>query len=114
MIRNGACALPGCLLAISLCAVTILAGGFLPETSRDHRRQEFQSLVLGLGFGASVDLSECVYSFDPRMAEGCSQMEGPIPGAFFLCSRHIAGPARSSRSRSPDTARETSDHAPSH
>jgi len=61
----------------------------LPQADIAARRDEFQSLVGGLGFGSTVDLSQCAFSFDPRLRATCSHIEGPIPGGFFLCSKHV-------------------------
>lgn len=82
--------LVSCCLAVS----TVSASGALVQEwlSQDDvaaRRDEFQSLVGGLGFGSTVDLSECCFSFDPRLRGICSHVEGPIPGGFFLCSKHV-------------------------
>jgi hypothetical protein len=83
--------LVSCCLAIStLCAVGVIAvQNWLPQDGVVARRDEFQSLVGGLGFGATVNLSECAFSFDPRLRPNCSHIEGPIPAGFFLCPKHV-------------------------
>jgi hypothetical protein len=77
------------LLALVLSLVGVLA----QESSRPHeivaRQNEFQSLVGGLGFGSSVNLSPCSFSFDPRMQPACSHVAGPIPAGFALCPAHL-------------------------
>ena len=88
-----------------LALATLSAGGIVVQQSvtgddAPHPREEFQLLVQGLGFGASVDLAECEFGFDPRLRPACSQREGAVPGGFFLCSRH-AGCVTSAPSRAP-------------
>jgi hypothetical protein len=107
--------LVACCLAVS----TLSAGGAvvqqsIPQDDVAARRDEFQSLVGGLGFGSSVDLSECPFSFDPRLRTACSHMEGPIPGGFFLCSKHV-GCATGYPPLLPtrNTQADSSDHAAS-
>lgn len=79
-----------CCLAVStLAAGFVLVKEWLPRPDVAARRDEFQSLVGGLGFGSTVDLSQCAFSFDPRLRATCSHVEGPIPGGFFLCSKHV-------------------------
>lgn len=77
------------IAAAALSAGAVLILDRLAYNENGARRDEFQSLVCGLGFGSSVDLSQCAFSFDPRLESACSRMEGPIPGGFFLCSRHV-------------------------
>jgi hypothetical protein len=83
-------------ILFSLIVVSALSAGAVVLRDRlayddnASMRDEFQSLVYGLGFGSSVDLSQCAFSFDPRLESACSRMEGPIPGGFFLCPRHVA------------------------
>ena len=59
-----------------------------PGKDADARRVEFQTLVAGLGFGATVDLAHCAFSFDPRLQSSCAKLEGPLPGGYFLCPNH--------------------------
>lgn len=86
---------PQLLVTYCLAISTLLAAGvmaaqnWLPREGIVARRAEFQSLVGGLGFGAAVDLSECAFSFDPRLRPNCSHIEGPIPAGFFLCPKHM-------------------------
>lgn len=102
-----------------LALATMSAGGVVVQQSVSPdraatRQAEFQSLVQGLGFGASVDLAECEFGFDPRLRPACSQREGAVPGGFFLCaqhagcvtSRHCLVPARMSEA-------DVNDHAAS-
>jgi hypothetical protein len=70
-------------------AVVVTMQNRLPADGATARRDEFQTLVAGLGFGSSVDLAQCVFSFDPRLQPNCSHIDGPIPGGFFLCPRHM-------------------------
>lgn len=68
--------------------IAVVSGSLLPEDAVT-RRDEFQTLVGGLGFGSAVDLSQCSFSFDPRLGRACSHLDGPIPGGFFLCPQHV-------------------------
>lgn len=82
-------------LTAGLLVVSVLSAlGVVLHENRDQRgraehRVEFQRLVGGLGFGASVDISHCCFCFDPRLRGVCSYWEGPIPGGFFLCAEHL-------------------------
>lgn len=102
----------GCLIVSTLSAVVIVVFDSLPRRGDDAAGDEFQSLVGGLGLGSSVDLSDCSFSFDPRLEPACSQVVGPIPAGFFLCPRHVGG-ATGYRSLppSPIPRSEPDDHA---
>ncbi len=78
----------GLLALATLSAGVIVAQLSVTRDDDAQRREEFQSLVQGLGFGAAVDLAECEFGFDPRLRPACSQREGAVPCGFFLCSRH--------------------------
>ena len=110
---------PELLVSCSLAVATLLATIVLmqdraPRDDVAARRDEFQSLVGGLGLGSSVDLSECSFSFDPRLRASCPHIEGPIPGGFFLCPKHV-GCVTSYRHLLParNTEADANDHAAS-
>jgi hypothetical protein len=103
----------GCLVVLTLSAAGIVVSESLAR--RDvAAADEFQSLVRGLGLGSCVDLSQCGFSFDPRLERACSQVEGPVPAGFFLCSRHM-GSATGCPPLPPSahTQSEPEDHATS-
>jgi len=79
--------------AVTISAIVVIVQQSVTLDRTLTRQQEFQSLVQGLGYGASLDLAQCEFGFDPRLRSCCSQREGPIPGGFFLCSRHDGGVA---------------------
>ncbi len=82
--------LVSCCLAVStVSASVVLVQEWFLQDDVAARRDEFQSLMGGLGFGSTVDLSECSFSFDPRLRRTCAHVEGPIPAGFFLCSKHV-------------------------
>lgn len=77
----------GLLLLIGASAAVLIAED---RAGRSHegRTESFQHLVGGLGYGSAVDLSGCVFAFDPRLDGGCPQPNGPIPGGVCFCPRH--------------------------
>lgn len=77
-----------CIAVSALSSSAVVVSEALTQDDTIARRNEFQSLVHGLGFGPAVDLSHCSFSFDPRLAGACSQQTGPIPGGSFLCPMH--------------------------
>ena len=82
----------GCLVVVTSSAIFAVAAQNWQSADTDAvaaRRDEFQSLVGGLGFGPSVDLADCAFSFDPRLQPNCGHLEGPIPGGFFMCPKHV-------------------------
>lgn len=58
------------------------------ETAR--RSAAFQRLVGGLGCGPATDLSQCGFSFDPRLERECSFQFGPAPGGRCFCPFHAS------------------------
>jgi hypothetical protein len=102
----------GLLALATLSAGVIVMQQSMTRVDAAQRKEEFQSLVQGLGFGAAVDLAECEFGFDPRLRPACSQQEGAVPGGFFLCSRH-AGCVTSAPSLAPAGMSEADvyDHA---
>jgi hypothetical protein len=76
------------IMAMTVAAAAILIAEVLPQPQHQERSEEFQRLVGGLGFGPAVDLSGCVYTFDPRLGDGCSYDLGPIPGGADFCPHH--------------------------
>jgi hypothetical protein len=48
----------------------------------------FQQLVGGLGFGPALDLSQCEFSFDPRVCGHCASTQATIAGGMYLCPHH--------------------------
>lgn len=103
-----------CLIVSTLLAAVIVAHETLFRHEPGHDREAFQSLVGGLGFGSSVDLSRCGFGFDPRLEPACSHMYGPIPAGSFLCSQH-GGSATGypSLPLSPDLEMDADEHATS-
>ena len=81
---------PGVLLA-GVVVLTLAAGLVLVLEARPAESphgQAFHGLVGGLGFGPALDLSDCEFSFDPRLCPCCSQDVGHVPGGMFLCPHH--------------------------
>jgi hypothetical protein len=80
------------LMCVTACLtgslVLVACDALVENPGRATRREEFQSLVGGLGFGSSIEVAPCEFDFDPRLRGGCSFEEGPIPGGFFLCPHH--------------------------
>ncbi len=74
----------GNVLFILLLLMTGAAGAILVAEDRRGRQwparpESFQRLVGGLGFGPELDLSSCVFGFDPRLDGGRSTDYGSIP-----------------------------------
>lgn len=76
------------LLALSAGALAVLLEEPLSRPARAERSREFQQLVGGLGFGPVADLSQCAFSFDPRLCPGCPQQYGPVPAGAIFCPYH--------------------------
>jgi hypothetical protein len=81
------------VLGLVVVLLAIGAGGVLAaeEMSHDARGamgDEFQQLVGGLGFGPTVDVSQCPFGFDPRLEADCRANHGPIPGGVHFCPLH--------------------------
>ncbi len=77
--------------AVALPTLLILGVLWLTtDSDRDRREQsrEFQQLTRGLGFGPVLDLSECDFSLDPRLAAGCPLDLGPVAGGKCFCRQH--------------------------
>jgi hypothetical protein len=51
------------------------------------RAESFQRLVGGLGFGPSLNLSDCAFDFDPRLEGSCAMDYGPLAGGACFSSR---------------------------
>lgn len=77
------------LVLSTVCAVGAVLFDGPPRDDIAERRHQFQQLLGGLGFGATVSLSECCFCFDPRLRPVCSQMEGPLPAATVVCRQHM-------------------------
>ncbi len=75
-----------------LIALLLMAGAILATEAVADRlpaqAEQFHRLVGGLGFGPALDLSDCVFGFDPRLDDGCAYDRGPIPGGACVCPRH--------------------------
>jgi len=72
------------LLLLGSAAVAIMIAERRPDIQRRTHAVEFQRLVGGLGFGATLDLSGAALSFDPRLGESSGQPGYPFPsGAYF-------------------------------
>jgi hypothetical protein len=76
------------LLLLTVAAGAILTAENLPQDRRQAPAEEFQRLVGGLGFGPALDLSDCIFGFDPRLDAACAFERGPIPGGACFCPRH--------------------------
>jgi hypothetical protein len=74
------------LLAGASAAVLVTETQF--QHSREGRAAEFPRLVGGLGLGPALDLSDCVFGFDPRLDDSCAQEYAPLPGGTCFCPRH--------------------------
>jgi hypothetical protein len=77
-----------------LLVLVLLAGGAAAVLAAEGRgrgstrREEFQRLVGGLGFGPALDLSVCAFGFDPRLDGTCAFDSGAVPGGTCFCPRH--------------------------
>jgi hypothetical protein len=76
------------VVALISAAVGVLVIGAGSSGDVERRTQEFHHLVGGLGFGPVVDLTQCEFSFDPRLCPACSNDCGPIAGGMFFCPQH--------------------------
>lgn len=79
----------------ALVVLVVTAGGFIVNDAatmpeRRARAAEFQRLAAGLGFGPSVDLFGCEFSFDPRVCSHCEGRRETIAGDAYLCRHHAA------------------------
>lgn len=76
------------LLLLAGASAAVLIAENRAARLHEDRTEQFQHLVGGLGFGSAVDLSGCVFAFDPRLDGGCPQPNSPIPGGVCFCPRH--------------------------
>jgi hypothetical protein len=76
------------ILGLATAAGAVLVFGSRPAAGEEKRAEEFQHLVGGLGFGPALDLEQCDFAFDPRLAPACPNDCGPIPGGVFFCPYH--------------------------
>ena|SRR5690349_4714945 len=82
-------------LFVALLLLSGMAGVILTAENRAAQRRQahdeaFQRLVGGLGFGPSLDLSDCDFSFDPRLDDSHAAEGGPIPGGACFRPRQAA------------------------
>ena len=80
-------------LLILLTALLVAAGAvFLSDgfgnAGRAATTESFQRLTHGMGFGPSLDLTDCTFSFDPRLDDSCAHDCGAIPGGACFCPQH--------------------------
>ena len=75
------------LLLVAASAAALAAEGHA-EQACAARAEDFQRLVGGLGFGPTLDWSECPFSFDPRLEDACGADLGPIAGGGCFCPHH--------------------------
>jgi hypothetical protein len=87
-MNKAATVLLALIVALAAAAGTLLALGARQPAGQEARAREFQHLVGGLGFGPALDLERCPFSFDPRLAPGCAEDCGPVPGGVFFCPYH--------------------------
>jgi hypothetical protein len=80
----------GAVLALAIAAGTVIILDAGSGGEQAARCQEFQSLLGGLGLGPALDISQCDFSFDPRVGHTCPEDLGPIPGATYFCSQHVS------------------------
>jgi hypothetical protein len=76
------------LAALVAAALAVLAVEALPQAPKNVQAAEFQRLVGGLGFGPALDMSQCPFCFDPRLAVACQHEFSPIPGGYYFCPQH--------------------------
>ena len=81
------CVLAAILLFLATSATVVLVTEYSRRRHSDHR-EAFQRLLGGIGFGPALDLSECVFGFDPRLDCTCSQGHDAIPGGSCFCPLH--------------------------
>ena len=78
-------------LSAALFALTAAAAAVLVSEAvggRERPAAEFQQLVGGLGSGPALDLADCPFAFDPRLAGVCQDEGGPVPGGGCFCPYH--------------------------
>jgi len=78
------------IAALAIAAIAVIVVDASPERADQKRSGEFQRLVGGLGFGPSLDLSRCAFSFDPRIESDCHWNTSPIPGGYCFCPQHAS------------------------
>jgi hypothetical protein len=78
----------GSIVGLALAAIAVLLCDLRYQTRQADRSREFQRLVCGLGLGPATDLSQCEFSFDPRLEPTCGADCGPIPGGVYFCPQH--------------------------
>jgi len=78
----------GTLIVTLALVASVVVMGDAARSPQGEGALEFQRMVGGLGFGPTVDLSGCVFSFDPRLCDTCSYHLGPIPGGEYFCAQH--------------------------
>jgi hypothetical protein len=78
------------LLLLSSAAGAVVLAEERAWRHREGRSEDLQRLVGGLGFGPALDLSDCPFSFDPRLDGSCGLEHGSVPGGGCFCPRHSA------------------------
>lgn len=75
---------------LSICAVAIALVALDGDLGDSKRAQadSFQQVVGGLGFGPALDLSQCEFSFDPRLCGHCASTQATIAGGSYFCPHH--------------------------
>lgn len=100
------------LLALAACCV-LVAEARRPDPRETSK--SFQHLVGGLGLGASLDATQCCFSFDPRLEPACGNDVWPIPAGRGSCYVHAWSVFAYPELPLPDRANATPIlHAPAH
>lgn len=92
---DAAARLAACVLALALGAGIVVARGASRGARERGASRAFQTTVLGLGLGPSLDVSRCPPAFDPRVGALCPERTGPITGGDAFSAVHaraVLGP----------------------
>jgi hypothetical protein len=87
MNTRGPVVLGTLIIALALTASAMVMAD-VRRSPQQEGALEFQRMVGGLGLGPAVDLSGCVFSFDPRLCDACSYHLGPMPAGEYFCAQH--------------------------
>ena len=84
------------VLVLTAVAIAVAAAASARSPESAARSEEFQRVVGGLGWGASIDLSACPRAFDPRLGLSCPDDVGPLAGGLRFCL-HFGGSGQAPR-----------------
>lgn len=76
------------ILALAGTAIALIAWDVRLARHDEQRSRDFQQLVRGLGLGATLTLSRCEFSFDPRVFPDWRSAHFPLVCSEYYCPLH--------------------------